>query len=422
VQRSVPMSEWKVLIRDRVPGYITWERYLAIQERLRQNRSRPDAPGAPRDGATLLTGLLVCGTCGRRLSASYQAKDRARYSCVRHLHEAKEQVCYGLKAAVIDDLVSRQVLRALEPAALELSLKAAEGIEQDRGRLHRHWEQQLERARYESERAERQYQAVEPENRLVARTLEQRWEEALRDQRRMEDDHDRFLRAQPARLSEDERTRILALSSDISTLWGAPGTTASDRKEIVRLLVERVVVHVRDDSEYVDATIHWRGGITSDHEAVRPVRVYAQLRDHDRLVGRIAACRRAGRTASQIAEDLDREGFRTPRGRGDYTPELVRRLLSRFGLTGERIRAEQLGSDEWWLPDLASELQVSETKLREWVVKGWAHARKTPGQGQWIIWADAGERKRMIKLKAQSKRGVVSHPVALTTPNRRVSK
>jgi DNA invertase Pin-like site-specific DNA recombinase len=421
VQRSVPMSEWKVLIRDRVAGYITWERYLANQERLRQNRSRPDTTGVPRNGAALLTGLLVCGTCGRRLSASYQGQGRARYSCVRHLHEAKEQVCYGLKAAAIDDLVSRQVLRALEPAALELSLQAIDGIQQERGRLHRHWEQQLERARYESERAERQYQAVEPENRLVARTLEQRWEGSLRDQRHLEDEYDRFLQAQPARLSEAERARILALSGDIPALWTAPGTTASDRKEIVRLLVERVVVHVRNDSEYADAVIHWRGGFSSRHEVVRPVRVYAQLRDHDRLVGRIAESRRAGRTASQVAEELNREGFRTPRGRGDYTPELVRRLLSRYGLTGEAIHAAQLGPDEWWLPDLAGELQVSEIKLREWVVKGWALARKTSGQGRWVVWVDAEERRRLIELKVRSQRGVVAHPAALTTPKRRGS-
>ena len=176
-----------------------------------------------RDGAALLTGLLVCGTCGRRLSVSYQAKTRARYTCVRHLHEAKEQVCYGLKAAAIDDLVARQVLRALEPAALELSLKAVEGIEQERGRLHRHWEQQLERARYEAERAEWQYQAVDPENRLVARTLERRWEEALRDRRHLEDEYDRFSRAQPARLSDGERDRVVSLSGDIPAPWTRPG-------------------------------------------------------------------------------------------------------------------------------------------------------------------------------------------------------
>jgi len=172
----------------------------------------------------------------------------------------------------------------------------------------------------------------------------------------------------------------------------------------------------------VDTTIHWRGGFTSRHEVVRPVRVYEQLRDRDRLVGRIAECRRAGRSAPQIAADLNREGFRTPRGRGAYTPELLRRLLTRFGLTGERLRAAQLGPNEWWLPALSGELRVPETKLREWVMKGWALARKTPGQGQWIIWADARERGRLARLNARSKRGVVAHPASLTTPNRRVTR
>ncbi len=98
------------------------------------------------------------------------------------------------------------------------------------------------------------------------------------------------------------------------------------------------------------------------------------------------------------------------------------RLLTRFGLTEERTRAEQLGPDEWWLPGLADELRVSETKLREWAVKGWALARKTPGQGQWVIWADVGERRRLAKLNARSKRGVAAHPASLTTPDRRISQ
>src|SRR3954454_12739167 len=128
-------------------------------------------------------------------------------------------------------------------------------------------------ARYESERAERQYHSVEPENRLVARTLERRWEEALCSQRRLEEEYDRFRREQPAELSGDELARIAALSGDIPALWDAPATTAAERKEIIRLLVERVVVHVRKDSEYVDVGIHWRGGFESRHEVIRPVQL-----------------------------------------------------------------------------------------------------------------------------------------------------
>src|SRR5262249_35471182 len=114
-----PMERWKVLLRDHLPAYITWGRYMDNQRRLQQNRSLPDTSGTPRGGVALVAGLLVCGTCGRRMRASYRARHKAHYTCERHLQQGTEQVCYGLNAAVIDDLVAGQVLRALEPASLE---------------------------------------------------------------------------------------------------------------------------------------------------------------------------------------------------------------------------------------------------------------------------------------------------------------
>jgi hypothetical protein len=131
---------------------------------------------------------------------------------------------------VIDGLVAEQVLHALEPATLELSLTAISDIEEERKQLHRHWRQRLERARYDCERAERQYRAVEPENRLVARTLEHCWEEAIRKQHQLEEKYDRFLWKQPLALTGEELARIRALSRDIPALWNAAGTTAMDRK------------------------------------------------------------------------------------------------------------------------------------------------------------------------------------------------
>jgi len=265
--RHVPMSEWLVLLRDRLPAYITWERYMANQQRLLRNRALPSSPGAPRLGTALLTGLLFCGACGRRMYASYRSKSKAYYGCALKRLEGSD--CCGLGAAAIDDLVVQKVLRALEPATLELSLKAVQDVARERDRLHRHWEQRLERASYESNRAERQYQAVEPENRLVARGLERRWEEALRNQRQLEEEYDRFLKEHPPRLGDEEKTRILALSKDIPGLWNASETTHADRKEVVRLLVERILVHVRPNSERAEAVITWRGGITTRHELVR---------------------------------------------------------------------------------------------------------------------------------------------------------
>jgi DNA invertase Pin-like site-specific DNA recombinase/uncharacterized protein YndB with AHSA1/START domain len=325
--QGVPMAQWKVLQRDRFPAYITWERYLANQQRLLANRSWPEAPGVPRAGAALLPGLLVCGACGRRMHAGYRTKAKPYYECMRRKLEGSP--CCGLGAAAIDELVGQQVLQALAPAALELSLQALQQAHQERDRVHGQWKLRLERAAQEVGRAERQYQAVEPENRLVARTLEQRWEEALRAERALHEEHDRFLRAQPQQLSAAERTRILALASDIPTLWHSPQTTGAERKEIVRLLVERVVVHVRADSERAEVEVSWRGGLTTRQAIVRSVSRYESLSDYPRLLERIGQLRDDGLTIAQVARQLNQEGYRTPRSRKGYTSTSVRKLLSR---------------------------------------------------------------------------------------------
>jgi len=338
--RYVPMDEWKVLQRDRLPAYITWERYLANQQRLRDNRSWPEAPGVPRVGQALLPGVLICGACGRRMRAGYRTKAKPYYECMRRKLEGSD--CCGLGAAAVDDLVSQQVLRALEPAALELSLQALEQMHQERERLHRHWQQRLERASQEAQRAERQYQAVEAENRLVARTLEQRWEEALRQERAVQEDYDRFRQQQPRHLTEEERHRIEALARDIPALWRAPETTAAERKEIVRLLVERVVVQVQATSERVRVTIRWRGGQVTEQEIVRSVARYQSLDDYPKMLERIAELRGVGLTIAQVAKHLNKEGFRTPKSRKGYTSTSIRKLISRQRQKGQ-YEAEKSG-------------------------------------------------------------------------------
>ena len=400
--RTVPMSEWMVLQQDRVPAYITWERYLANQQRLLQNQFRSDSPGVPRPGKALLTSLLVCGACGRRMCATYRSKSTAYYLCTRRTNEGSN--CCGLETGAVDNLVVQEVLRALEPAALKLSLRAIEDIHRDRQRLHRHWKQRLERSAYEAERAERQYQSVEPENRLVARSLERQWEEALRAQRELMEEYDRFSRELPPHLTEDQRAQILALSSDLPALWNASETTAADHKEIIRLVVDRVVVHVRADSECGEAVIWWRDGGTTRHEVVRPVSRYESLGRYDQLMNRIIEMRQKGQTIKQIAVQLNAEGYRTPRSRKGYTSTSVRKLLSRAELTRGRIGTKQLGRHEWWLPELARVAQIPVHRLRHWAVRGSVRARQVPPRGLWIVWADGPERRRLSKLVVDSKR------------------
>jgi DNA invertase Pin-like site-specific DNA recombinase len=397
--------ECAVLLEGRCPAYITPERFWANQERLAANRARADAAGAVRHGPSLLGGILRCGRCGRRMMVSYGGPaSRLRYSCGRAMVDYAEPLCQGLAGRVLDNLVAAQVLAALEPAALELSLAAADDIEQERTRLHRNWQQQVERARYEAERARRQYDAVEPENRLVGRELERRWEEALKEQRRLEEEYARFARDQPRGLSDFEREQIRALARDLPALWHTPATTSADRQRIVRLLVEEVMVTVRGESEWADVTIRWAGGFTSRHEVERPVQRYQQMTEYGKLLGRIDELRQAGRTLTEVAEQLNREGFHPPKRSATFTKGILSGLLAQRGRTGPRPRVvaepDVLGEHEWLLTDLARELEMPPATLHRWVRVGWVHARKlpTPG-GQWVIWADPDELDRMNRVR-----------------------
>ena len=217
----------------------------------------------------------------------------------------------------------------------------------------------MKRARYEIDLAERRYRAVDPENRLVAATLEKGWNEALQKERQVQEDYDRFLRESPPRLTEQERATIQALAKDIPALWHAPATTNVERKQILRCLIDRVVVHVRCDSEHVDATIHWKGGYESHHEFIRPVQ---DLRAASRLRGAHGPHRRITRSRPQRRSKSRtrsiKEGFRPPKQPGSFNKPMIYQLLKRRGLIGnERSHDELLGQDEWWLTDLARELK-----------------------------------------------------------------
>jgi hypothetical protein len=329
---------------------------------------------------------------------------RLRYSCARATVEYAEPRCQSLAGGRLDDLVASCVLAALQPAALELSLAAADDLRQERARLHQLRQQELERAGYEAERARRQYDAVEPENRLVARELEHRWEEALKQQRRLEEEYARFCRSQPEGVSAAEREQIRSLAQDLPALWQAPGTTAADRQQVVRLLIEEVVVGVRGESERVDVTIRWVGGECSRHELVRPVQRYEQMADHGRLLTRIDDLREGGLTRAGIAARLNEEGFRPPKRCATFNVGIVTRLLAKRGRSGPRPRSLVEGgllqADEWLLSDLARRLGMPQATLHRWIRVGWVEARKlpTPG-GHWAIWADTAELKRMNRLR-----------------------
>jgi hypothetical protein len=283
----------------------------------------------------------------------------------------------------------------------------------------------LERARYGAERAARQYAAVEPENRLVARELERLWEEALRHEQHEQEAYARFRREQPAECTAQERDAILRLAHDVPGLWHAPETTPQDRQEIVRMLLKRVTVDVQGDSEQVEVTLHWAGGVRSQHDLKRPVARYEQLSTYPMLIARIDTLRQEGVSFEQIAQHLNHEGFSPPKRTARFTGSMGARLLSPRGLHGPRPRAMLDGivlhPHEYWLTDFARRLNMPIATVHKWQRWGWVHSRKVVvAAGRWAIWADDDELERLRRLRAYKRKWPEPrYPAALTTPKRR---
>lgn len=412
-QRLVPMEQWQVMIPDRFPAYITWDQYTKNQQRLAANKIHRKSPGPTREGSALLPGLIVCGRCNYRMQVRYNDQKPYYYCLGGYLRQGTGKICQSISGPVLDDVVVEQLIKVLEPASLELSLKAAENIEQDRRELHQHWRHRLERAEYEVERARRQYDVVEPENRLVARELERQWETALLEKRKLDEQYDRFQSERPDRLSSDQRGTIMSMAADIPAIWKATSTGDADRQRIVRYLVDHLTVEVQGETEFVDCTVHWKGGYESRHELLRPVRSYRQMRDYDRMNALINEMRKQGRKMDDIAAQLNKEGWRTTR-LGPHTPYSVRQFIFRFEQDNER---RPLGIDEWWLHDLARELSIPWGTINGWRKKGWFVSRQERGLRKlcWIACVGADELDRLRRLRDYSS-GNKPYPSELTTP------
>ena len=396
-------EECLVLLRDRLPAYISWERFEANQERLAANRNLPSTAGAPRNGPALLAGLVRCGRCGRRMVVRYGGpKQSVAYTCTRGSADYGEPLCQGLSnASTLEELVAGQLLAAVQPAALQASLAAVAGVEQQRAELTRQWQLRRERAAIAVDRAARQYQTCEPENRLVARELERRWEEALKQKQRLDDAYDRFLRSAPAELSDSALSSIRALAADLPALWSAATTTPADRQRIARLLLERVVVTVDKASERVQVALHWVGGVARSHTITRPVARYSQQSDYPRLVARLRELCTGRRTSAEIARHLNAEGFRPPKRTKQFTGEMVRRLTVHLGLFRRQRHGSRTGlaADEYRPMGLARRLGISRDTVRRWLRAGWLNVRRDD-DGHHVIWADTAELRRLRELHA----------------------
>lgn len=294
--RHLPQSEWQVLIKEHHEGFIDWQTYEANQTRLAAN-TRPGphkAGGAVREGSALLQGLVSCGHCGRRLKTHYSGRNiTPGYHCAgKTIVEGRGCYCLNVGGVQIDEAIAKTFLTALEPAKLAATLAAAERLELDTEAALKQWRLGVERASYEASRAERRYMAVDPDNRLVARGLEREWERHLADLEAAKEELARRLAQRPRMLSQQERDRLLVLGADLAAVWDAATTTPRDRKELLRALIEEVILSVDRDKSAAHLILRWKGGALTDVDVPLPRSRPATIRTDEEtldLVRRLAA-------------------------------------------------------------------------------------------------------------------------------------
>lgn len=403
----MPMDAWHVCLRDQVPAYITWTQYQANLAQLQANRTVAGQSGAARQGSALLGGLLVCGHCGGRMAVRYQGA-RMSYACTWKGINYAEPNCLHCAGASLDAWVVSQVLEALTPACLALSLDVQHRMEAERKALNQHWRHQLERAAYEVQRAQRQYELVEPEHRLVARSLERAWENALSTQRQLQEESNRVLAQQAVPLTAQELQDIHALAEDLPALWSAMTTTTAERKEILRLVIDRVVVRCERGDEQLSVDIHWAGGMMTHGSVIRPVARMTQLSYYAELKAAVERLVTEGRSSQQIADLLNDQGLRPAKRTKVWNAEQVRGMVRDFGLAISRsgmatppVAQEWRRGDWWTVTGLAVTLGMPSVTLYTWLRRHDLQGRKEGRQ--WWIWADDGEVSRLKSRRAKTR-------------------
>jgi DNA invertase Pin-like site-specific DNA recombinase len=405
----LPQEAWKVCLKNHHPAYISWEEYEANQKRLATNHpsyQQPDQRGAAREGSALLQGLVLCGRCGHRMQTAYRESGRPYYECRRLTDKG---MCWTVSAVGIDEAVARLFLETVQPPEIELGLAITREVERQAREVERQWRLRLERARYEAQLAERRYKAVDPDNRVVARTLEREWNEKLGELESLEREHQQVLRHEKVELTSQDRARLLELAKDLSYVWRARSTTNAERKNMLRILVREVALSpVEVPERGIHIQVLWQTGTCSDLTiARRPSYTRATSPETIKLIGTLVEQKRSDR---EIAAELNQRGLLSGVKRA-WDKQAVRWVRRRYGIhrqplgrrRGRPRQPERRADGLYSTHGVAARLGVTETVVRSWVEKGWLRCVEGggPGTPRWYKL----ERSTLNRLRAAKVQG-----------------
>lgn len=384
---SVPLEDWPVVHHDAYPAYISWETFVANQQRLRDNASRFDqrARGAVRTGEALLVGLVVCGRCGRQMRVVY--KPQIRYFCSALSQAYGEGSCLHLDGPSMEAAVVDAFFQALRPAELDLLTAVLAERRADQERVARQHTDRVARAAYEVRLARRQYDAVDPENRLVAAELERRWELALRAEVEAREEAARFAATPPEPdLDPALRAQLRDVGRLLPALWTSGRLTAGHKKELLRTLIRRIIL-ARPRPDTIEIKVVWVSGAFSTLTAQPPIHRAADVTGYEQFVDRVLALAAEGYQDPEIARRLAAEGFRSARRPAGVPTQLVakvRRAHGRASLT-EQFRHQDQLDGKWTVWGLARALGIDRNWLYRRIDRGTLVAERHPVTGHYLI-------------------------------------
>jgi len=362
--RLLPREQWGIVIYDHHPGYITWEQFLANERRLKANRTFQGARPV-REGSALLQGIVRCGCCGRSMATFYTSDGKPGYDCKRsRVDGVGTPGCRGVMGEVIEQAVAKRLLAAVAPEQITLALKATDTVTDRRSRASRAAQLRVERARYDAARAERAFHQCDPENRLVARSLESRWEAKLRELQ----DAETKLARQATETALPARAEIEALARDLPRLWTAPSTSHRDRKRLLRALIADVTLTCQPEEPEIQIGIRWQSGASEQLTVLRPA---AARSARAQAVFEIIRELGPTHTNQQLADHLNQTGWLTASGR-PFTEDSARWMRWKHRIPSP----PKLPPDELGIHDLAQRLNVGDSVIYRWIKQGKLHTRR----------------------------------------------
>jgi len=391
---AVAMADWRVSLKEHHEGYITLEEFFKNQERLEKNRTNGEETllaGPAREGLALLQGLLLCSTCGHALTVRYTGNGGIYpcYLCNRLRREGlASHDCMSFRCDLLDAAIAEEVLKALQPAEIGLAWAALQELESRDRAISRQWQMRLERAEYEAALAERRYQEVDPSQRLVAGTLERRWNDALLQWEDLKKQAAEFQRQEARVTTAEQKAKVLALATDLPRLWHAPTTQAKDRKRMLRLLIKDMTVEKLPHPKQLLVHIRWQGGACSDLCVQLPPNRADRVRYPAAIVERVRNLAQSV-PDGEIADRLNQEGHISALGKS-FTGSMVKWIRYRYQIPKARlVRPEELTVQQ-----VAERFGVSPNVVYYWIDRGVIEARRlNVGSPYWITLNETAEHR-----------------------------